>query len=160
MARGCAGAYRPAGLERRPSRLTAVLLAADHKTSDDTLDATRRSEAAAVRGEAAANVALKEQTAFAEEAREDAEEAQQVRQRLEESVVKLASTLGLDPGLTVHQKLDLIGEQLRGMRGRTNELEDQLTGLRKYGEVAKLNIWASPAYTGTISTTRATYLAR
>ena len=82
-------------------------------------------------------------------AREDAAEARQALERLEGATAEVVALMReQDPGLTEQEALDRIGEELRELRERSVDLEDQLTGLRMYSDVAELDIFGVSGLAG------------
>ena len=79
-------------------------------------------------------------TAEATQAREEA--ARQERAELSAAIHDVAGLLGdLEPGSTDQEALREIGNEIRRLRDRASELEDDLEGLRRYREVAALNLF-------------------
>ena len=101
--------------------VNAVLLVSDH-----------RSQAAAVAA-----------------AQEEAAEARNSLQGVEESVAEVVAFVReQDPGLTEQEALDRVVEELRELRERSADLEDQLTGLQMYGDVSELDVLGTPDIAG------------
>ena len=67
--------------------------------------------------------------------------AQQERiARIDQGVLELVMLAReRDPNLTEQEALKKIGSEVRTLRGRTSKLETQLDGVKRYGNVAKLN---------------------
>ena len=99
------------------NQATAVATAQEENTE-------LRREVAATRDEATA-------------ARNAATETQRQLRDLKRSI---DTVVALYPGVTDQEALGLIVEELRGLRERSADLEDQLTGLMTYSDVAELNI--------------------
>ena len=68
------------------------------------------------------------------------QEQQQRIERIDQGVVELVNLAReRDPTLTEQQALREIGSEVRTLRERTSKLEHELEGVKRYGEVAKLN---------------------
>ena len=68
------------------------------------------------------------------------QERQQRIERIDQGVVELVKLAReRDPNLTEQQALREIGSEVRTLRERTSKLERELEGVKRYGEVAKLN---------------------
>ena len=89
------------------------------------------------------------QAAAVAEARAEAAADRQSRQNLSESVdVIVALMRERDPDLARDEALDRVAREMRELRGRSANLEDQLDGLRVYGDVARLNVFGDPGIAG------------
>ena len=76
-------------------------------------------------------------------------EARQARQRIEESAAEAVALMReRDPDLTAQEALDRVVEELRELHERSADLEDQLTGLKTYSDVAELNVLGDPGTAG------------
>ena len=78
-----------------------------------------------------------------------AAEAQLARQRIEaasQGIVDLVRERY--PDLTEQEALDRVGDELRGLRARTDELQSELDGLRMYGDVSTLGPDGVPSMVG------------
>ena len=122
-----------------------VGLVADH-VSQATAVATAREAAAETRQELQA---LRESSAETQgnlresiaEAPRGRAEAQQARQRIEDMTAEAVALMReRDPSLTAEEALDLVAEELRELRERSADLEDQISGIQMYSEVAELNV--------------------
>ena len=75
-------------------------------------------------------------------AQDDAAEAGRALQRIENATAEVVALMReRDPGLTEQEALDRVADELR-------ELEDQLTGLRMYGDVSELDVLGAPFIAG------------
>ena len=79
-----------------------------------------------------------------------AEQANQQRvARIDEGVTKLVSMAReQNPTLSEQDALNEVVKELRTLRGRTSELQFQLQGLKRYGSVAELNVFALKGMAG------------
>ena len=78
-----------------------------------------------------------------ERAAQDREQqAQRERREIAAGVKKVELALGRehDPNLTLQEALGRIGNEVKNLQERASTLDYELEGLRKYGEVAKLNV--------------------
>ena len=66
------------------------------------------------------------------------------RQELGDLKESTDAVVALYPNLPEREALELVVEELRELRGRSAELEDQLTGLRLYSDVSKRDILGYP----------------
>ena len=83
---------------------------------------------------------LDEQDADLSAAREELAETQESLSRLERWAAEAVALMReRDPSLTQQEALARIFEELRELRERSADLEDQLTGLKSYGDMARLN---------------------
>ena len=72
-------------------------------------------------------------------AQEDAAEAREARRRIEDATAEVVVLMReRDPGLTKQEALEQAAEELR----------DQLTGLRMYSDVSKLDVFGAPFIAG------------
>ena len=86
--------------------------------------------------------AVAEQDRIATEAKQREEKARTERKRISVEIKQVASLVGsLEPGLTDQEALTEIGREIRRLREQTSELEADLDGLRRYRNVAGLNIF-------------------
>ncbi len=70
----------------------------------------------------------------------EAQQQQERIARIDHGVVELVKLAReRDPNLTEQEALRKIGSEVRTLRGRTFKLERQLAGVKRYGNVAKLN---------------------
>ena len=75
------------------------------------------------------------------EAQQGRAEAQRARQRIQDMTAEAVALMReRDPSLTAEEALALVTEELRELRERSTDLEDQLSGIKMYSEVAKLNV--------------------
>lgn len=131
-----------------PAALVAVAvvgLVADH-VSQAAAVATAREDASETQQELQA---LRESSAETQrnlresiaEAQRGRAEAQQARQRIEDMTAEAVALMReRDPSLTAEEALDLVAEELRDLRDRSADLEDQISGIQMYSEVAELNV--------------------
>ena len=81
------------------------------------------------------------QAAAVAAAMDQAEADRQSLQRVEDSVDSLVAYMReREPWVTVVEAIDRVIEELRELHERSADLEEQLTGLRMYGEVARLDV--------------------
>ena len=89
------------------------------------------------------------QSAAVGAAQEEAADAREARRRIEESTAEVVALMReRDPGLTELEALDRLAEELRELHKRSASLEDQLTGLKMYRDVAELNVLGDPGTAG------------
>ena len=82
-----------------------------------------------------------DQDLIAKETKQREEKARTERQRISDEIKQVASLVGaLEPGLTDQEALTEIGSEIRRLREQTSELEGDLDGLRRYRNVAGLNL--------------------
>ena len=82
----------------------------------------------------------REVTATREEVTETRTEAAVMRQELRGLKESTDAVVALYPGLTEQEALDRVADELRGLRERSTDLEDQLAGLMTYRDVAELDV--------------------
>ena len=122
--------------------VAAVGLIADHMSQAAETAAAQEAEARAQEAAASAE----EQ---AHEARRDAETARQERQIIITQVNRVSNAVvGQTLNLSVVETLERVGEEYGALRDRADELEDELNGLRRYGEVSELGATGNPEMIG------------
>ena len=116
-------------------------LVADHVNQTAAV-ATARAEALAAQAalgrieESAA-----EQAATSAATQEEAAQARQALQRLEDATAEVVTLVReQNPNITAQDALAIVAEELGRLRARSDELQNQLTGLMTYRDVAELNL--------------------
>ena len=115
-------------------------LVVDHGNQTAAVATAQEDAAEAQAARQSIQESLDEQDADLSAARGDLAETQESLSRLEgwaEEAVALMRER--DPSLTQQEALARIVEELRELRERSADLEDQLTGLKSYGDMARLN---------------------
>ena len=111
--------------------MVAASLVADHTIQSASVETAREQVA--------------EERRAREWALEEAARARQERQRIEGLTAEAVGILReRNPGLTEEEALGFLAEELRELYERTAGLEDQLTGLRRYGAVSKRDVLGYP----------------
>ena len=122
--------------------LVAIGLVADHMNQSGALAAAQDDAAEAREARRRIEELTSEQAAALTAAQDDAAEAGRALQRIENATAEVVALMReRDPGLTEPEALDRVADELR-------ELEDQLTGLRMYGDVSELDVLGAPFIAG------------
>ena len=129
--------------------VVAAGLVVDHMNQSAAVAAAQEDAAGTREARQRIEESMSQQAAALTAAREDAAEARQALERLEGATAEVVALMReRDPGLTEQEALDRIGEEIRELRERSADLEDQLTGLKMYSDVAELNVLGDPGTAG------------
>lgn len=120
--------------------LTISGLVADHMNQTEAAATAQADATAAQAALGRLEESAAEQAAALTATQEEAAEARQALQRLEDATAEVVTLVReQNPDVTAQQALGIVAEELERLRVRSNELEDQLTGLMSYRDVAELN---------------------
>ena len=125
--------------------LVAVGLVADHMNQSAAVAAAQKEAAGAREARLRIEETTSKQAAALTAAQKEATEAGRALQRIEDTTAEVVALMReRDPSLTEQEALDRLAEELRVLHKRSAGLEDQLTGLKMYSAVAKLNVLGDP----------------
>ena len=115
-------------------------LVADHVNQTAAVTTARAEALAAQATLGRIEESAAEQAAALAATQEEAAEARQALQRLEDATAEVVTLVReQNPDITAQDALAIVAEELERLRARSDDLEDQLSGLMLYRDVAELN---------------------
>lgn len=137
------------GVSLAVALMSAGALVADHVNQQADVATARADAVAAQAALGRIEESAGEQAATLAATQEEAASARQALQRLENATAEVVSLVReQNPNMTAQQGLAIVAEELERLRARSQELEDQLSGLMTYGDVAELNFLGLRGFAG------------
>ena len=129
--------------------LSVIGLVADHRNQSAAVAVAQVEAADARQARERIEEMTSQQATALTAAQKEAAEARRALQRIEDATAEVVTLMReRDPSLTEQEALDRLAEELRVLHKRSAGLEDELTGLKTYSAMAKLNVLGDPGTAG------------